>query len=37
MEWMRRISLVRRVMVGFAGMLVGVGAVGGAAAWVSRR
>ena len=36
MEWMRRISLVRRVMVGFAGMLVGVGAVGGAAAWVSR-
>ncbi len=36
MEWVRRISLVRRVMIGFAGMLLGVGVVGGFAAWVSH-
>jgi methyl-accepting chemotaxis protein len=34
MEWMRRISLVRRVMIGFVGMLLGVVMVGGFAAWV---
>jgi methyl-accepting chemotaxis protein len=36
MEWVRRISLVRRVMIGFAGMLLGVGIVGGFAVWVSQ-
>jgi methyl-accepting chemotaxis protein len=36
MEWVRRISLVRRVMIGFAGMLIGVGIVGGFAVWVSH-
>ena len=34
MEWIRKISLVRRVMSGFAGMFIGVGVVGGYAAWV---
>ena len=34
MEWTRKISLVRRVMTGFAGMFIGVGVVGGGAAWV---
>jgi methyl-accepting chemotaxis protein len=33
MEWIRKISLVRRVMVGFAGMLIGVAVVGGFAVW----
>ena len=36
MEWVRRISLVRRVMIGFAGMLLGVGVVGGLGVWVSH-
>ena len=36
MEWVRKISLVRRVMIGFAGMLLGVGVVGGFAVWVSH-
>ncbi len=34
MEWVRRISLVKRVMIGFAGMIFGVAIVGGFAAWV---
>ncbi len=34
MEWVRKISLVRRVMIGFAGMLIGVGVIGGFAVWI---
>ena len=34
MEWVRKISLVRRVKIGFAGMLGSVAVVGGYAVWV---
>ena len=34
MEWVRKISLVRRVMIGFGGMFVGVALIGGFAVWV---
>ena len=34
MEWVRKISLVRRVKIGFAGMLGSVVVVGGYAVWV---
>jgi methyl-accepting chemotaxis protein len=33
MDWTRKISLVHRVILGFAGMLIGLGLVGGFAVW----
>ena len=34
MEWVRKISLVRRVMLGFGGMFIGIALIGGFAVWV---
>ena len=33
MNWIRRVSLVRRVTFGFAGMAVAMGGLGGVSMW----
>lgn len=37
MEWIRKVSLVRRVMIGFGAMALIIASIGGASAWFVQR